>query len=103
MTAFSCTTKSVTEASTCTDCYMYSHYGDESFSDYVTPEMEKDIRQGFDKLGEVLIGDHHGEYCTGDYGSCMCHETHFSWSPCDVCGSNLGGVRHDVDIVMKHV
>ena len=77
MTSFSCTTKSVTEASTCTDCYMYYHYGDESFSDYVTPEMEKDIRQGFDKLGEVLIDDHHGEYCTGNT-TVVCVTRHIS-------------------------
>jgi hypothetical protein len=29
-------------------------------------------------------------------GECDCEENTFSWSPCDVCGSNLGGSRHAV-------
>ena len=81
----SLTTETYT-ASICTDCHMYSHYGDDSFSDYVTPEMASDIRQGFDELGNVHVADHH-------------EEAHFSWSPCDICGSHLGGDRHDVDII----
>ncbi len=87
-------------ASICTDCYMFNHNGDDSFSDYVTPEMESHIRQGFDKLGNVIIGDHHGDDCDHDWDwQCVCYETHFSWSPCDICESSLGGDRYDVDIV----
>jgi len=29
-------------------------------------------------------------------GECDCEVNTFSWSPCDVCGSNLGGERHAV-------
>ena len=79
--------------SICTDCYMFNHYGDDSFSDYVTPEMESDIRQEFDKLGNVIIGDHHRG------GDCFCCEAHFSLSPCDICESNLVSDRYYVDIV----
>ena len=93
-------------ASICTDCYMFNHYGDGStwwsysFGDHVTPEMANDIRQGFDKLGNVITGDHHGEHCTQEYDSlCHCDETYFSWSPCEICKSSLGGDRHEIDIV----
>lgn len=43
--------------------------------------------------------------CTADFGGrtagevgadCDCETNTFSWSACDVCGSNLGGVRHAV-------
>jgi len=107
------TPDTMTKASICTDCYMYSHYRDESLGDHVTPEMEQDIKQGFDKLSNVHIADHHhtltcawfpyctfyseGNKCTGE--DCTCSETYFSWSPCDICESNLGGDRHDVDII----
>jgi hypothetical protein len=101
----------------CTDCYFYSHYGDDIFLDHITidigtvppswmPEHKQhqehiqDIKQGFDKLGNVSIEVHHGEYCTQEYDSwCLCHETHFGWSPCDICDSRLGGDRHDVNII----
>jgi hypothetical protein len=29
-------------------------------------------------------------------GECECETKTFSWSPCDVCDSNLGGARHAV-------
>ena len=90
----------VVDASICTDCYMFNHYGDDSFSDHVTPDMNRDIKREFDKLGNVSLDDHHGDYCTRviDGGDCNCSETHFSWAPCDICRSPLGGDRHDVDI-----
>jgi len=93
-----------TELSICSDCYMYHHNGDDGFSDYVTPEMQRDIKLGFDKLGNILMSDHlcpHGDDCdhAWDWG-CVCnYETYFSWSPCDICESRLGGDRHDVDII----
>ena len=99
------TPDTITIASICTDCYFYSHYGADSLADYITSEMEQDIKQGFDKLGNVHMADHHGEHCTLCIGKqdieswCTCSETHFSWSPCEICGSNLGGNRHDVDII----
>jgi hypothetical protein len=102
----------VIEASICTDCYMYSHYGDESLAEYDTPvdskgrpltqsasEMAHDIRQGFDKLGAVRIADRHVESCDHDWDwQCVCYEAYFSWAPCGICDSHLGGDRHDVDI-----
>ena len=89
-----------TELSICSDCYMYHHNGDDSFSDYVTPEMQRDIKLGFDKLGNILMSDHHGDDCDAIYIlEAYRYETYFSWSPCDICESHLGGDRHDVDII----
>jgi len=102
------TPDTITMVSICTDCYFYSHYGADSLSDYITPSMEQDIKQGFDKLGNVHIADHHGDDCGFLAQSplrhdpdilCVCDEAYFSWSPCEICGSNLGGNRHDVDII----
>ena len=36
-------------------------------------------------------------YCTEserEAGECECDQTNFSWSPCEGCGSYLGGYRH---------
>mgnify|MGYP005822739819 CR=1 FL=1 len=89
------------ELAICSDCYMYYHDTDSLGSDYLTPEMAHDIRQGFDRLGDVIMGDTHGEDCDDpeDWEDCNCNETHFSWSPCGICASYLGGNRHDVDII----
>ena len=96
------TTMTTTPATTCGDCYMYAHYGDETFGDDTTPDMRRDIVGAFDKLGDAIIGDAHNDDCRSDTGDCTCYETHFSWAPCDLCGSTLGGDRHDVTIVSKH-
>ena len=80
----------------CGDCYMYAHYGEETFGDDTTPDMRRDIVGAFDKLGDARYrGD--VRWSIGD-----AHNTHFSWAPCDICGSTLGGDRHDVTIVWKH-
>jgi hypothetical protein len=79
---------------------MYYHDADSLGSDYVTPEMAHDIRQGFDRLGDVIMGDTHGNDCDHNWDwQCVCYETYFSWSPCGICDSPLGGDRHDVDII----
>ena len=41
--------------------------------------------------------DDFGGMIAGEAGSeCDCETMSFSWSPCDVCGSNLGGERSAV-------
>jgi len=87
-----------TELSICTDCYMYSHYGDEGFGDYVSQDMVHGIRRGFDKLGNVRLEDSHRD--CDHHWDCVCIEASrgsFRWSPCDICESGLGGDRHDVE------
>ena len=90
----------IRELSICTDCYMFQHFGDDSLTGYVTPDMERDIKQGRDKLGDVIIGDRHNDDCEYECDwQCDCFDPHFSWSPCDMCDSQLGGNRHDVNIM----
>ena len=90
-----------TPASICTPCYMYAHYGDETFGSDETPDMRRDIVAGFETLGDAIIGDAHNDECSSDTGDCTCYEPYFSWAPCDICNSTLGGDRHDVTIVSR--
>jgi hypothetical protein len=50
-----------------------------------------------------MLAEEHS--CLDDFGGkpawqageeCDCERDPFSWSPCDVCGGNLGGERHAV-------
>ena len=47
-----------------------------------------------------LLSDGHADECPRKLGDrdaeCDCETQSFSWSECDVCGSNLGGERHAV-------
>ena len=40
--------------------------------------------------------DEAGQTASDRGGECDCETDTFSWSPCDVCGGNLGGERHAV-------
>lgn len=41
----------------------------------------------------VWLGDPNGEDVPVDGAECECEQDSFSWSPCDGCGSPLGGTR----------
>jgi hypothetical protein len=82
-------TNAIYELSICVDCYFYDKYGLESFTDGIVKSLDDDQRQaiidGFDKLGTGLMSDRHDD-----------SKVYFSWSPCDICDSHLGGDRWDV-------
>lgn len=68
----------------CSDCAMFIANGD-------TPvEMnEEETEKWIDNFisrndNHLFLGDDHDE---------------FSWSPCDTCGSNLGGSRYEVGVI----
>jgi hypothetical protein len=101
------TTTTTTPASICTPCYMFAHYGDETFGSDETPDMRRDIVAGFETLDDAIIDDAHHDDCKivvnyANSHDCTCYEAHFSWMPCDICNSTLGGDRHDVNIVSKY-
>lgn len=90
----------------CNDCLFYLANGE-------TPEhmTEDGTREWLDwiekNLGEwhVDLGGEHVEGCpnvdqeTGEWigsSDCDCETREFSWSPCDVCRSHLGGSRDAV-------
>jgi hypothetical protein len=88
----------------CDDCLILHANGetDPNLTEQETAAFLERYRQGTDGI-EVTMGmlrEHHGclddaGQTAGDRGSeCSCEELTFSWSPCGICGSNLGGSRH---------
>lgn len=66
-------------------------------------QAEIDRRNAGYNLTLGMVREEHS--CTADFGGqtageagseCDCETQSFSWSACDVCGSNLGGSRHAV-------
>jgi hypothetical protein len=61
-----------------------------------------EARTGDAEITIGMLASEHAEDCpvsiTGDPSAaeCSCETVSFSWSACDVCGSNLGGERHAV-------
>lgn len=88
----------------CTDCIMLVANGE------TPPEMnEEDTAEYLAEIDRRADGFHvgyggeHEEDCPnmedGQWKGttdCYCETIEFSWSQCDVCGSNLGGARHAV-------
>ena len=76
----------------CTDCYFYFHYSDYLINDdfnteHLSEEDKQNIISGFNKNSE----DYNISELDNDS-----NDTHFSWSNCDMCGSSLGGDRHEL-------
>lgn len=66
-------------------------------------DSEQDARDQFGfhhvpecEPGIVSVTAHDLETESDRGGECECEHSSFSWSPCDVCGSNLGGRRDAV-------
>lgn len=68
----------VADAMCCVDCLMLAVNGEEA-----NAEHTEAYRKGTQGLGDPCMKDDEDE------GS-------FSWSPCQICGSHLGGQRFDV-------
>ena len=95
----------------CEHCYIHLVNGDCTKPDTChvgLHEWEVDATDENDPLhlfGDMhvtpgMLSEEHHEWCpnhTGAYeADCDCETHSFSWSACDGCGSNLGGVRHAV-------
>jgi ferredoxin len=86
----------------CTDCMILLANG-EAPADMTDAENDAWVAAidehtaGYNLTLGMLAEDHS---CAGDNGQrpeeCSCETNSFSWSACDVCGSNLGGERHAV-------
>ena len=74
----------------CSDCVYYNEYGNIG-DEHTGCECGTcvDVSNGFTKLGEE-----HGDYVIG--WNCI---PYFSWMPCDICESNLGGDRYTVNLI----
>ena len=74
----------------CYDC-LHEIANDET-PDGADPERKP--RAGTEEW-EVTLGGEHGEYCELETrGECDCEDLGFSWCPCDLCTSRLGGDRY---------
>ena len=79
----------------CQDCLMVHANGDEGERYEGQPEPwnlfpdARDVSMG-------MLDDNHSCGQSSDSGTreCGCETQEFSWSPCDGCGSRLGGSRH---------
>lgn len=91
----------------CTDCFVLLVNGD------IPADMEGlELAEYLDRYDAAMtsgaeitpgmLAEFHAERCPrygehGDDGSdCDCETQDFSWSPCGICRSNLGGSRHAV-------
>lgn len=87
----------------CVDCLMIHANDDDSG---MAPERAKDVRDALAPLDVSLGLDvaQHADDCevtrdymegvARDFTDCECDRIDFSWSPCEVCLSPLGGSRH---------
>jgi len=91
----------------CTDCLFLLANGetpaDWSAAHVTAWQAEIDTRNAGYRITLGLLRSEHS--CTDDFdgqtageagSECDCETESFSWSACDVCGSNLGGERHAV-------
>lgn len=83
----------------CIDCRILEANGDGpaemSEDDLATWEAGRAAIIGDAQITLGMLAEYHE--CTDDDGTiadeCECERNSFSWSPCDMCGSNLGGER----------
>lgn len=83
----------------CVDCLILEANGE------VSPDRPTDQPEPLclvDRPDRVTLGmtlEDHAEDCPNRQAGecvdeCECEDRDFSWSPCDLCGSHLGGSRH---------
>lgn len=88
----------------CVDClFMLANGEVEDWTEEQTQEWRERVER---RLGDVRVGlgGEHEDGCpnVAEDGSwigstdCYCEHEEFSWRPCDVCGSGLGGSRDAV-------
>lgn len=96
----------------CTDCYFAAVNDD--YSGIEGAEREQEVRAAIERVGDITPGldySQHADDCdvTRDYlegvageSECECEHVTFSWTPCDICLSHLGGSRHAFTIWPTH-
>jgi hypothetical protein len=85
----------------CTDCLILEANGEAPVGSMTEDEITEweERRAGIIGDAQVTLGmldEFH--QCHDPEGNradeCYCETNTFSWSPCDMCGGNLGGARH---------
>lgn len=86
----------------CTDCLILLANGetDPSWTEAETAEYLQRVERcsaGTEVTLGMLASEHSCQDASGQIADeCDCEQLGFSWSACDVCGSNLGGDREAV-------
>ena len=81
----------------CEDCFQYLFNSTDSFYYYYTDEeAEQRIQKIKDAIKENYA-DCELVYNTNEEGEIEYDE--FSWRPCELCGSTLGGTRYSITIL----
>jgi len=74
----------------CTDCLYVEANG---YDDSLSTERNEEVATAIANVGGQLVSDYDSE--TGD------GIREFSWRPCDICGSPLGGSRHRFAVLSR--
>lgn len=77
----------------CYDCYLFASMGQTILGEIERDRFVETYKEAEHHHGGTLIGscpdmDHH-DPLSGEH----IHREHFSWDPCEWCGSRLGGER----------
>ena len=108
------------EMSVCVDCYMEHHHNDNPEHHAVMQSaMERELGGKNGHLSSGIIVEKPENYCLWDCGECYdCDDYNasteqyeaevendgyeeFSWSPCDLCHTKLGGSRHGMTLFIE--
>ena len=92
----------------CDDCHLYLHgYSAEELGREPNSEAPEPLSRVDEcDISAGLMLTEHEETCenraAGEHlTDCSCEEPWFSWSPCQGCGSHLGGDRYPVTLWLK--
>ena len=104
----------------CVDCYMEHHHNDNPEHHAIMQSaMERELGDKSGHLSSGIIVDKPENDCHSDCGDCYdCDDYNasmeqyeaevendgyeeFSWSPCDVCRTKLGGSRHGMTLFIE--
>lgn len=83
----------VADASICTCCLLTVNNGEGCQCSLLDVSSQE-----WDYHPNGLVG---GEPLTTTISTVGYSNTHFSWRPCDLCGTRLGGDRHDVAVIRE--
>lgn len=77
----------------CVDCLMMAANDEAPVDPDPTQPEPWAIENATDVTMGLLLSEHYSNDCDEE-AECDCETRDFSWSPCDGCGSTLGGSRH---------
>ncbi len=88
----------------CVDCYQFAAGVLETDATAQIEALQRMRRDNAPHTVALIAGGDHEDWCQLDDGSeeCSCDDGGFSWSPCEVCLSTLGGDRYAVTMLLTY-